>query len=184
MMRRAKTLQLAPMTSLVLVVLIAFSDSARAHDEGVLTLLAPTAFVGGRMTVDGERFSAGISYRLVLKGALREYDLVSVEADSAGVFTAELNVPATAAPGSYRLVAVAPDGDEAAEVDLELEAMPATAQSSESESSEPHAVATGPSAEDLVIERRWSGFEWFVIGVLFGGGLAAGVALSRRPRAT
>jgi len=166
----------------LLLVLMWPADLARGHDEGVLTLAAPTASAGGSLSLSGEHFSAGTAYRLVLKGALRAYELGSVKASAEGTFTAALEVPESAPPGSYRLVAIAPDGDEAAEVDLELEAMPATAQSSESESSE--AAATGPSAEDLVVERRWSGFEWFVIGALFGGGLAAGIVLSRRPRAT
>lgn len=166
----------------LLLVLMWPADLAGGHDEGVLTLAAPTASAGGSLSVSGEHFSAGTAYRLLLKGALREYELGRVEASAAGTFTATLDVPESAPPGSYRLVAVAPDGDEAAEVDLELEAMPVTAQSSESESNQPRAAATRPSAEDLVVERRWSGFEWFVIGALFGGGLAAGVVLSRRPR--
>ncbi len=77
-------------------------------------------------------------------------------------------------------MAVAPDGDEAAVVELELEAAPiSTAPGEQPQQPATHA---GPSAEPLNIERAWSGAEWFLLGALFGGALAGGIALLRRPR--
>ncbi len=102
--------------------------------------------------------------------------------DTAGSFEIQLELPAAAGPGSYRLVAVAPDGDEAAAVELELEAAPIRSSADEPAGTGAAQTHTGPSAEALNIERDWSGAEWFVLGALFGGALAGGLALLRRGR--
>ncbi len=154
---------------------------ARAHEEGVLTLASPKATVGSTLAVTGADFSRGTAYQLVLRGALRSFELGRVTSDTAGSFEIQLELPAAAGPGSYRLVAVAPDGDEAAVVELELEAAPIR-PSDEPAGSGAAQTHTGPSAEPLNIERDWSGAEWFVLGALFGGALAGGLALLRRVR--
>ncbi len=140
---------------------------------------------GGELEVVGQRFSATTRYRLVLKGALSEHELgTAVETDADGGFDVRLSIPQEVEPGAYRLVAVAPDGDDAAEVDVEV--LPAVTDSASSEAGQGAADAGSttrvPSAEELNIERRWTGVEWFVVGVLFGGALAGGIALYRGGR--
>ncbi len=131
---------------------------ARAHGDGVLRLARARATAGLELPVSGQEFSASTVFRLVLKGALREYELTTVESDAQGTFNLDLRIPATVQPGSYRLVAVAPDDDDAATVDLEVEAA-----SAESEAAGAAAAETPmASADALVIERRRSGIEWFV----------------------
>ncbi len=155
-------------------------DAARAHEEGVLTLASPRATAGSALGLKGTDFSGRTTYLLVLKGALRSFELGRVTSDTAGSFEVQLELPAEAGAGSYRLVAVAPDGDEVSAVELELEAAPInTAPVEPQEVAAGHA---GPNAELLNIERDWSGAEWFVLGALFGGALAGGVVLLRRTK--
>lgn len=155
---------------------------ARAHEDGVLTLASPRATVGSTLAVTGADFSGSTAYQLVLKGALRSFELGRVTSDTAGSFEIQLELPPEAAPGSYRLVAVAPDGDEAAVVELELEAAPIRSSADDPAGAGAAQTHSGPSAEPLSIERDWSGVEWFLLGALFGGGLAGGLALLRRVR--
>jgi hypothetical protein len=154
---------------------------AAAHEEGVLRLADARAIAGRTLEVGGEKFSAGTPFRLVLKGALREYELTTVETDAQGKFSLDLPIPATVEPGAYRLVAVAPDGGDAAAADLEIEAASAALEDAPGEQGAHGAAASQtPSAEELVIERRWSGIEWFVIGALFGAALTVGIVGIRR----
>lgn len=158
---------------------LAASSAAAAHDEGVLNLASESVQAGTAVALAGEQFAAG-TYRLALKGALREYELGSIEIGADGTFSHSLAVPRDVEAGAYRLVIVASDGDEAAAVDLEvLAAAPAAMD----HSAEAAAMSPQPSAEELAIERDWSGAEWFVVGVLFGGALVGGATLLRRPRA-
>ncbi len=155
----------------------ASAGPAEAHEEGVLTVASPSAAAGSALAVSGEHFSGSTSFRLLLKGALREYELGTIDSDTAGAFTREIVIPADVRPGAYRLVAVAPDGDEAAEVDLEVEE-----ESGGDATGSGARSMTQPRADELSIERSYSGIEWFLLGVLFGGALAGGIALYRRPK--
>lgn len=176
--------------SVLAVMIVAMAASqARAHEKGVITLASAMAAAGSSLQVMGEKFSSSIQLRLVLRGALSEREIGSAETDAAGGFMIELEIPAGVEPGAYRLVAVAPDGDEVASADLEVEAAPAVVPESAGAGAQEHAAGAEPaasampmpSAEELAIERQWSGFEWFVIGVLVGGATVAGIFLYRRP---
>ncbi len=153
----------------------------QAHEEGVLTLPSARLTAGGALPVKGSDFSRSTTYVLVLKGALREFELGRVTSDTAGGFEIELSLPGEARPGAYRLVAVAPDGDEASGVELEIEAAPVKESPDREEGPAESASYVAPSAEPLDIQRDWSAAEWFVLGALFGGALAGGLALLRRP---
>jgi hypothetical protein len=160
------------------------AGDAFGHEEGTITLAQPRATAGRALGVTGEKFTRNTSYTLVLKGALREYEITTVEADDAGAFALDMMIPADVAAGAYRLVVVAPDGDEVVNVDLEVEAGPVEAEEpAEEEAAAAHMMRSTPSADELVIERRWSGAEWFLVGALFGAALVGGVVLLRRPRA-
>ena len=176
--------------SVLAVMIVAMAASlARAHEKGVITLASGMVAAGSTLQVKGEKFSSSTQLRLVLRGALSEREIGSAETDAAGGFVIELEIPAGVEPGAYRLVAVAPDGDEVASADLEVDAARAVVPESagaeaqeQAAGAEPAAAAMPmPSAEELAIERRWSGFEWFVIGVLIGGAAVAGMFLYRRP---
>jgi len=164
-------------TALAMVVTCAAAGPAAAHEEGVLNLASPTVAAGTSVSVDGEDFAAG-TYSLLLKGALREYPVGSVDVGDAGTFSLQLAVPRAVEPGAYRLAVVASDGDEAAAVDIEVLAAPAEPTTQMKEGAAP--AQPTPSAAELDIQRDWSAAEWFVIGVLFGGALAGGMALLRR----
>ena len=150
----------------------------RAPHEAVLTLGSSTAAAGGTLRVSGAEFHSVTSYKLVLKGVLDEYEVGSADSDSEGRFALELEIPVNVRPGAYRLVALQPDGEEAASRDLTVEPAPADVDVEAGEASPGEADATPmppmPRADELVIERRWSGFEWFVIGGALIGALAAG----------
>ncbi len=157
------------------------SEAAGPPHEAVLTLGSSTATAGGTVRVSGDEFPSVTTYTLLLKGVLDDYEVGSTDSDSAGHFTLELKIPDDVRPGTYRLVALAPDGEEAASRDLTVEAPPADVDVEAGNASHGEAGATPmPRADELVIERRWSGFEWFVIGAALIGALAAGASLYRR----
>jgi methionine-rich copper-binding protein CopC len=174
-MKRLAKHRLVPTLGALLVAVLS-PGRAAAHEEGVLRLADARATAGRTLEVGGEKFSAGTPFRLLLKGALKEYELTTVETDAQGNFSLVLPIPATVEPGAYRLVAVAPDGDDAAAADLEIEAAPAAPEEAPDEEGAHAALESQtPSAEELAIERSWSGIEWFVIGMLFGAALTAGI---------
>ncbi len=175
-----------PLALAALSVLHAPSETAgapgalRVPHEAVLTLGSSTAEAGGTLRVSGVEFHSVTSYTLVLKGVLDEYEVGSAESDSEGRFTLELEIPDHVRPGAYRLVALEADGEEAASRDLTVEPAPADVDVEAGEASPGDAHANPmPRADELVIERRWSGFEWFVIGAALIGALAAGTFFYR-----
>ena len=60
---------------------------ALAQEDGVLGLASDVATAGRSAALSGESFTPGTTFRLLLKGALREYELASVEADAEGAFS-------------------------------------------------------------------------------------------------
>lgn len=187
--------------SLLAIILLgvagASPSDAFGHEKGVLTAARGEVSAGASLEVSGRDLTPATTFRLVLQGALREYQLTEVRSDSAGALSLDLVIPETVEAGSYRLVTLAPDGDVTASVDISvLEAAPGAAPQPASEavgdaSQHAHAGSRGsegggqatPSAADLGLERSWSRVEWFVIGLLLGGALASGAALLRRPPA-
>ncbi|MBI4538272.1 MAG: hypothetical protein HY704_02010 [Gemmatimonadetes bacterium] len=156
-----------------------------AHGEGVLKSSGSSAAAGSSLPVQGSSFERGVHLRLVLVGALEEYALGEATADSAGAFALEVRVPREAKTGQYRLVAVAPDGDRVATLDLMVTEAGADAGGPESEpASEQHAgheeVQAAARADEMPMERPWSGAEWGVIGLLIGLAGGLGIALLRR----
>lgn len=170
--------------------LLAGPAEAAVHGEATLESSAPTAPAGGSITLSGSLFVPGEAHRLVLRGTLDDYELGEVTAASDSTFTREIRIPAGARPGQYRLVAIAPDGDEVATLDLPVLAAagrPAAA------SGEPAAggsdpgtptAAAGPSpearADEMPIERSRAGVEWGVIGLVIGLAGGLGLGLVRR----
>lgn len=152
------------------------------HGEATLEASATSVAAGGSLTLRGALFVPGEAHRLVLRGTLDDHELGTVTAGADSTFTRELTIPAGVRPGNYRLVAVAPDGDEVATLDLPvLEARPAASDPGEAtpaaEGTAPAAPSSEARADELSIERSRAGVEWGVIGLLIGlaGGLGAGL---------
>ncbi len=151
---------------------------APAHEDAVLKSSQTSVQAGGSMNLAGSDFLKSEKYRLRLLGALNDYDLREVEADSAGTFSIELSVPAEVAPGSYQIVAIASDGDVVARLDVTvLEAVTGAGGGAHPAADEEATHMGSPTArfDDIRIERSRSGLEWGAIGLLVG--LAAGLGL-------
>lgn len=173
-----------PFSLILLAIVGPAASEAFGHEEGVLTLDRAEVKAGAGLEVGGRDFTPATRFRLVLQGGLREYELLEARSDSAGAFLLDLSIPDTVEPGSYRLVAIAADGDIAASVDLSvLEAAPAAAEGAprpEEAAPADSAKRPSPSAVEIELQRSWSGVEWFVIGLALGGALAGGAVLLRR----
>lgn len=160
---------------------VAMGGDLYAHGEGVLKASTSSVQAGAALSISGSEFEKGERYRLVLRGALRDYDLASASADANGAFQLNLKIPAEARPGTYQLTAIAADGDQAASLDLVVEASTGVDAGRETEAAGAATSATPEArAEERPIERSWSGVEWFVIGAALSGALVGGLALYGR----
>ena len=122
--------------------LAATSDTLNAHEHGVLKLATRQLVAGDSLQVLGEKFARRSFLVLFLTGVRGRIRLQEVHADTAGAFAAMLHVPPDIAPGSYRLIAIARDGDEVATLDVSVvSARPVTSATSHHESEMPSAVA-------------------------------------------
>lgn len=109
---------------LALVGLLGSPRVGAAHEEGVIHLGTRTPVVGQELGMRGEKFSPNTVLRLELRGPLATFPLAQVRTDAAGGFRAASSLPAEATPGIYTIVALAPDGDEAARTELAIIAAP------------------------------------------------------------
>lgn len=151
-----------------------------AHGEGVLTADRTSMAAGQALRLEGSKLEAGSSYGLRLVGALHTYCLGEAKADSAGTFTLRLTVPDSVRPGTYRVEAMAPDGDVAAKVDLTVVAPAPASSASEAAPGRKQPMAR---AGDLAIARSRGGLGWGIIGLVIGlsAGLGVGLLLKGRP---
>jgi hypothetical protein len=161
-----------------LALMTVLTTTAALHPEATLKSAVTAVRAGQSLPVQGEKFTANQKVKLALQGALSTYELREVQAGGEGTFDIQLDVPREVRPGSYRLVALADDGDVVARIDLTVEAAPpATADEHAM-----HGVDAGDGeqpvarADELRIERSRSGVEWGAIGLLIG--LAGGLGLS------
>ncbi len=157
-----------------------------AHEKAVLESSRSSVPAGAVLPLDGRDFGEGESYVLRLVGALREYGLGEVEADAEGLFSIELAIPGSVTPGVYQVVAVAPDGDVTARLDLTvLEAEAARPEGAEERPASEAAHEAAPRvarADEMPIERSRSGLEWGINGLLIGGAGGLGLGLMRAGR--
>ncbi|MEE9471119.1 MAG: hypothetical protein V3W32_05315, partial [Gemmatimonadota bacterium] len=162
------------------------SVTSAAHEKAVLESSRSSVPAGAVLPLDGRDFGAGESYVLRLQGALREYELGEVKADAEGLFSIELAILGSVTPCTYQVVAVAPDGDVAARLDLTvLEAEATEPEGAEERPAGEAAHEISPRvarADDMPIERSRSGIEWGVIGLLIGGAGGLGLGLMRAGR--
>ncbi len=159
------------------------------HEEAVLTAAAASVAASGTLELTGAEFGADETYRLVLRGVLDEHALGEVKVDSTGTFTLQVTVPRSARPGGYQVVAIAPDGDVVARVDLTVTAAPAAGTESAAGPGPAmdHAgmpgMDQGARADEIEIARDRSGIEWLVIGLAVGLAGGLGIGLTSRPAA-
>ncbi len=146
------------------------------HPEGVLKLSDRQLVQGRTVQIGGEKFSRNGNLDLVLVGVAGRFTVGQVAADSVGGFESSLEIPADLEVGSYRLVAIASDGDEVASLNVDLLGKP------EAELTDGSGLGEkgGPSAEPLAVDR--AGRPWVTGGAVVGIVLAlvAGGMLLRR----
>lgn len=154
---------------------------AAVHPEAILKSTQSTVETGRDLPLVGEEFGNGGTFTLVLLGALNEYTLRDVEANADGTFSIDLGIPENVRPGNYQLVAFAPDGDRAATLDVSVTAVaPAVANEGPDVAGEhDENMASGATAEDMIIQRSTTGVGWGVIGLVVGLAGGFGLALLR-----
>ncbi|GIW53153.1 MAG: hypothetical protein KatS3mg081_2508 [Gemmatimonadales bacterium] len=160
----------------VLAWLLLVPAGAAAHEKGVLKLERRDLTPGESVRLAGEKFGKGASLRLVLVGTGGRIELGSVRTDSTGKFETALAVPEGIDAGSYRLVAIASDGDEVAALDVTLVAGGAE-HSLHSEAGN----ANQPSSEPLRLNRARSVPVTAGALLVIAAAVFAGIALLRRP---
>jgi len=154
---------------------------AAVHPESVLKSSQSAVAAGGDLQLEGAEFSEGGTFSLVLLGALNEYTLEDVQANEDGAFTIGLSIPANVRPGQYQLVAYAADGDRAATLDVLITAVSqaSAGQGCEDAGERGESMASGATAEEMIIERSTTGAGWGVIGLVIGLAGGLGLALLR-----
>lgn len=170
--------------SLVVVPLLlggVLTRDAVAHEKGVLKPAARSFSPGDSLPVSGAQFGDSKRLVLFLVGVGGRYEVARVQSDTAGAFRSTLAVPDTIPLGSYRLIAVASDGDEVSSLDVAVLARPAGADASTPPMGADHDMAGPPSKEPLALDRARS--PWVTGGAALLGlvALVGGLALLRRP---
>ena len=158
------------------------SGPARApvHGEGVLTADRGSMAAGESLKLTGASFAPREPYQLKLVGALQEFTLATVQTAADSTFSVTVKIPADAREGSYRIEAIADDGDVSAALDVTLLAT-APVPNERSTAAMP-GMENMPMAraDEVPINRSRSGGEWAVIGLVIG--LAAGFGLGMLTR--
>lgn len=151
-----------------------------AHEEAVLEASASVMAADGTLELFGSDFTVDEAFRLVLEGALESHELTEVTADSAGRFELELELPPEVREGRYQIVAIAPDGDEVARLDLNVVAAGsgddrATGSAEGASGAADGEGGNGARADEMEVERERGGIEWAVMLLVVGlsGGLGA-----------
>ena len=132
-------------------------------------------FVWERLALAGEHFGSQAVLRMELAGTVGRTRLVELRTDRQGGFRRTILAPTAVPPDSYRLIAVAADGDEIASVDVTV-VEPGTASAPNQARQE-----GSPTARPLSLIRPKS--PWVTGGALAMVALAfvGGVLLLRQP---
>lgn len=170
----------------VLGLLALTSVPAFAHGGGVIRLASAQVPVGGTIGVSGEKLEKSSTFRLELRGTLDNYPIGDAKTDTAGKFRMHVALPAHVPAGVYSLVAIGPDGDVDARVDLTIAGaatqsgsagmagMPGMGQGTQ-EMSGMHATD-----EMMTLQRTTTTGEWVIIAVLIIAAFAGGAILLRK----
>ncbi len=159
------------------VALLATTDALNAHEHGILKLAKRELVAGDSVPLFGEKFAHRGTITLFLTGIRGKVRLQQIRADEKGAFAVSLHIPGDRSPGAYRLVAVAPDGDEVASLDVSV-TMRSTLHGPTMGMSEAH-----PTAAPLPLERARSLWVSWGAALAIALSLIGGVLLLRRPGA-
>lgn len=156
---------------------------ARAHEDAVLRSTLSTVAAGDTLPLSGADFSPGVTYTLRLVGALREFELRDAQGGADGTFDMDVSIPRDVVAGVYKLVALAPDGDAVASLDLTIVEPVAAPSAAANAGGERQHAGSGQTAraDEMPIERSRSGAEWGAIGLVIGLAAGLGVQMLRRP---
>ena len=174
MQRRARAVGCA------LMILAMLPRAGMAHPKGTLRIADPRLTVGAWLPVRGERFGQGATLALALEGASGRHPLGQVRVGADGAFADSVRIPAEAAPGAYRLVARATDGDLVAGLDVQLSAATA-APRPEPMPNAMHEAMGEPSAEPLELARARNSAVTAGAVIVIIASLGLGAVLLRRP---
>ncbi|MDA1080747.1 MAG: hypothetical protein O2973_03565 [Gemmatimonadetes bacterium] len=157
----ARWMRIGAIALIALVLSVAVYGNAEAHDQGTLKLVSKTFRAGDSLVVLGTKFTPDDEVTLLLLGVSGRITLAKVPTDTAGGFRRVLLVPASVAPGQYRLLAEAIDGDVVAGLDVMVTAaaapMAPMAGVANMEGMPGHeGMATDPTGEALSIDRERS----------------------------
>ena len=177
---RANRLQPPRQAAATLGLALAVATSlAAVHEEGVLKLASRALVAGDSLPVKGEKFTKRSPLTLALAGMAGRLSLGTLQTDSTGALTAIVLVPRDAAAGSYRLVAIAEDGDEVASLDVTVSAAAATDHAAMP--SHEGMEMDEPSSEPLALDRARSPLVTWSVVTGIGLAVVGGVVLLRRP---
>lgn len=155
-------------TGLAMAFLTLLASQINAHEKGVLKLATRQLVPGDSVGIAGERFGRRAELKIELVEIAGRTRLDTVRTDSLGAFRRAPVVPADLPPGSYRVVAVAADGDEVASVDVSVVVRASSLMPSQAHEE------SAPSARPLVLPRARSplvtGGALAVIVSTFAGG--------------
>ena len=98
--------------------------SAFAHGTGAISLSSKQSSPGLTITVFGTEFLHNSSVRLELRSILEKVVFGRVQTSAKGTFQQSVTIPSNSKPGQYTIVAVAPDGDVAAQATLMIAEVP------------------------------------------------------------
>ena len=177
----------------VLALLAVTSAPAFAHGGGVIRVRAAQVPVGGTIAVSGEKLEKNATLRLELRGTLDNYPIGDAKTDTAGKFSLSVPLPAHVPGGVYSLVAIGPDGDVDARVDLtvggaategtgvgNMPGMPAMAAMPGMGHGTQEMSGMHATDEMMVLRRTTSPGEWIIIAVFIVAAFAGGAILLRK----
>ena len=156
--------------------------SASAHGSGAISLSSKQSSPGSTMTIFGTEFAHNSSVRLELRGILDKAVFGRVQTSAKGTFQQVVTIPASSRPGQYNIVAVAPDGDVAAQATLMIAGAAVAQETHPGMHDMPGmqgmggAHATGDNMDIPIPITAWG---WAVITAIIVGSAATGVWLLR-----
>ena len=177
---RTPGLRIGLVAILAAAILTASVTRMDAHEKGVLRLSSRAFGPGDSVQIDGEHFGHRAVLRIELVGMAGVTRLEQVTADTLGRFHTTLLIPVVA-PGPYRVVAIASDGDAVGSVDVAVGSQRSAASVPEGGDD------ARPSARPLVIARAHDSHLTavilaFAVAALLGGGALVRPGTRPHPR--
>ena len=172
---------------LLLALVVVPSRNAFAHGTGAIALSSKQTSPGETITIFGTEFAHNSSVRLELRSILDKVVFGRVQTSGKGTFQQVVTIPPNSKPGQYSIVAVAPDGDVAAQATLMIAEAAVTQVAHPGMHDMPGMQGMGgPHAtrEMMEVEIPITPSGWAVIAAIVVGSAAAGIWLLRSGRRT